>query len=218
MRSKAYRGVAMEGGVARWYDARARRERDDNRGLAHRLAEDLAPGSAVLEVAPGPGYLAIDLARLGSYEITGLDISETFVRIARENAAREAIRVDFRQGDAARMPFENDAFDLVICRAAFQNFRSPVRALEEMRRVLKTGGKAVVIELRKDVASRVINDHVRRFTRGLIHWLSTQLAFRLVLVRRAYSRDELRSFVAASGLRPLDVREGPMFLELWLVK
>ncbi len=66
MRSKAYRGVAMEGGVAHWYDARAKKERDENQALARRLAEHLAPGSTVLEVAPGPGYLAIDLAKLGN--------------------------------------------------------------------------------------------------------------------------------------------------------
>ena len=52
---------------------------------------------------------------------------------------------------------------------------------------------------------------------GFTNWLSTQLAFRLVLVRRACSKDKLRSFIAASGLRELDMREGPMLLEMWLV-
>lgn len=83
---------------------------------------------------------------------------------------------------------------------------------------MKTGGLAVVIDLRKDVGSRSINQYVSKVSTGVASWLSNQLAFRLVLVRRGYSKDELRSFIAASGLRELEVREGPMFLETWLVK
>lgn len=125
VRSKAYRGVRMEGRVASWYDARARNERDENQELARRLAEHLPAGSAVLEVAPGPGYLAIELAKLGKSKITGLDVSETFVRIAAENAAREGVEVNFRHGDAADVPFETGTFDFIVCRAAFRTSADP---------------------------------------------------------------------------------------------
>lgn len=54
---------------------------------------------------------------------------------------------DFRQGDAARMPFEDETFDFIICRAAFKNFAQPITALDEMNRVLKTGGKALILDL-----------------------------------------------------------------------
>lgn len=216
MRSKAYRGVAMEGGVAHWYDARAQKERGENQALARCMAERLPAGAMVLEIAPGPGYLAIELAKLGNYNITGLDISETFVRIACENAAREAVEVDFRHGDVAQMPFESGTFDFIVCRGAFQNFSEPVTALQEMRRVLKTGGTAVVIDLRRDVASEAVNEYVRKVSTGVINWLTNQLAFRLVLVRRAYTKDQLKGFIAASGFRNFEIREGPMFLEMWL--
>lgn len=55
MQEKGYRGVAMEGRVAHWYDARARRELDVYQALARRMAERLPARSTVLEVAPGPG-------------------------------------------------------------------------------------------------------------------------------------------------------------------
>jgi 2-polyprenyl-3-methyl-5-hydroxy-6-metoxy-1,4-benzoquinol methylase len=55
-----------------------------------------------LEVAPGPGFVAIALARLGSYRLVGLDISESFVRIARENAKRAGVNITFREGTASR--------------------------------------------------------------------------------------------------------------------
>lgn len=54
----------------------------------------------MLEVAPGPGFLAIELAKLGSYHIVGLDVSKSFVRIATENATKAGVEVTFREGDA----------------------------------------------------------------------------------------------------------------------
>jgi ubiquinone/menaquinone biosynthesis C-methylase UbiE len=94
----------------------------------------------VLKVAPGPGYFAIEMARLGRLHVTGLDISHTFVEIARENARQAGVSVDFQQGDASRMPFAERSFDLIICQAAFKNFRRPGKAIDEMYRVLRDGG------------------------------------------------------------------------------
>ncbi|MDG4804526.1 class I SAM-dependent methyltransferase [Micromonospora sp. WMMD980] len=97
----------MEGAAARWY-ARNRgsaAQLVEYRRQAVRLAEGLPDGAAVLEVAPGPGYLAIELARLGAYRITGLDVSRTFVALAGEAARRAGVVVDFRQGDVHDLPF-----------------------------------------------------------------------------------------------------------------
>ena len=102
MSTRPYRGAAMEGGVVRWYTARVERERHEYQDLARSIAESLPPEARVLEVAPGPGFLAIELAKLGEYKIAGLDISETFVEIASRNAEKEdvapaaAIRFDRR--------------------------------------------------------------------------------------------------------------------------
>jgi ubiquinone/menaquinone biosynthesis C-methylase UbiE len=113
---------------------------DEVAKLARRIANQLPSGSNVLEVAPGPGYYCIELAKLGDYSITGLDISHTFVDIASKKAVEAQVRVDFRQGNASSMPFADNTFDFLVCRAAFKNFGQPVRALQEMCRVLKPGG------------------------------------------------------------------------------
>ena len=130
---KPYRGMAMEGMIASWYARSTGKNLAEFRALGKRLAAELTPGAAVLEVAPGPGYLAVEIAQLGRYAVTGLDISHAFTRIASDNAERAGVAIDFRQGDAARMPFAAESFDFIVCRAAFKNFTDPAGALGEMQ-------------------------------------------------------------------------------------
>src|SRR5262252_9204690 len=90
----------MEGRIARWY-ARQRATESQMEAFCKQAAELTrgVPGGAwVLEVAPGPGYLAVAIARPGRFHVTGLDISKTFVAIARENARQAGVEVDFRHG------------------------------------------------------------------------------------------------------------------------
>src|SRR5262245_11886964 len=103
---KGYKGLGMEGFVARWYAGITAKNLADYRQSAELVAGLVGAGGSVLEVAPGPGYLAIELARLGPYRVVGLDVSHTFVRLATENASRAGVAAEFRQGDVARMPFE----------------------------------------------------------------------------------------------------------------
>ena len=100
---KPYKGFPMEGILAAWYAKITGKTLGEFRGDASRVAAQLQAGDRVLEIAPGPGYLAIELAKLGRYRIMGLDISHAFVRIATENAARAGVSVDFRLGDAAAL-------------------------------------------------------------------------------------------------------------------
>src|SRR5262245_59822663 len=76
--SKGYKGVGMDGLIATWYARNTEKNLKDYQRDAKRIAEKLSEGADVLEIAPGPGYLAIELAKLGNYKITGLDISQTF--------------------------------------------------------------------------------------------------------------------------------------------
>src|SRR5260370_39500738 len=82
--------------------------------------------------------------RLRRFDVKALDISHTFVEIGSNSARQEGVSVDFQQGDVAKMPFEADSFDLIVCQAAFKNFTLPRTALAEMYRVLRTGGTAVI--------------------------------------------------------------------------
>src|SRR5579872_4571837 len=156
-----FKGPEMEGPIARWYAGLRRSESqvEINRRHAATLTNGLPAGARVLEVAPGPGYLAIEIARTGR-AVTGLDISHTFVEIATGNAAKSGLDVDFRQSDVAAMPFQDGSFDLVVCQAAFKNFSRPATALREMYRVLRPGGTAVIDDMSHDASHEAIATEV----------------------------------------------------------
>lgn len=216
--AKGYKGIGMDGLIAVWYAKNTGKNLEDFRRAASRIASTLPPDAAFLEVAPGPGYLAIELAKLGGYHITGLDISQTFVDIARDNARNAGVNVDFRQGDAAQMPFAAESFDSIYCRAAFKNFSDPVGALNEMHRVLKPGGRAVIDDLRGDVIMETINKHVDEMgMSGLNKWF-TRMTFRFMLIGRAYTKAQFQEFVGKSAFKTCQLDENAIGLIVKLQK
>lgn len=213
------KGPEMEGPIARWY-ARVRgtdSQLADYRKQARRLTDSLPPGAQVLEVAPGPGYLAIEIARIGDVQVTGLDISHTFVDIARDNARRAGVAVDFFRGDVSRMPFASGSFDLVLCQAAFKNFTLPRSALAEMHRVLKVGGTALIQDMSHDATHRDIAEEVDAMKLGRISSFTTRATLEM-LKRRAYSPSQLERLAAASPFRTADITTEGIGLEVRLTK
>ncbi len=118
------------GGDARW------------RSRAARAAAPPA-GGRVLDVACGSGKLTVELQRLaGGSLVLGLDFSAQMLRIA----ARSAPGSLYVRGDGLSLPFPDGAFDAVTVAFGLRNFADPERGLCEMRRVLRPGGRAVVLE------------------------------------------------------------------------
>ncbi len=214
-----FKGPEMEGPIARWYAGIRGSERQIQayRDQAAQLTKGLAAGSKVLEVAPGPGYLAIEIARLGRYEVTGLDISRTFVEIASENASKADVNAAFRQGDVAQMPFDDGSFDLVICQAAFKNFVRPNSALSEMFRVLRAGGAAVIDDMSHEATHADIAEEVRGMGLGRISSFTTTATLEM-LRRRAYSRGQFERLAENSPFKGCRISTAGIGLRVRLTK
>lgn len=120
----------------------------------------------VLDVAVGTGlnlpYCDPEL------NVTGIDLSPAMLDIARERAADLGRDVELREGDAHHLPFDDASFDTVVCTFSLCNIPDPRQALIEMRRVLRPGGRLVLV------------DHIRS-TNRVIYGL--QKAIELVSVR-----------------------------------
>jgi ubiquinone/menaquinone biosynthesis C-methylase UbiE len=214
---KGDKGVVMEGGMARWYARTTAKSMGEFQADAERIAAKLAPGAAVLEVAPGPGYLAVALARRG-FRVTGLDISRSFVAMAKELAVDAGVAVEFLRGDVQAMPFEDGRFDFIVCRAAFKNFADPVRAVGEMHRVLKAGGAALIIDLSKDVTNAQIDAAVEEMRLKPLDRLMTGIVFKTTLRNRAYTPEDFARLAAATPFGEANVRPDGIGVEVWMRK
>ncbi|HVU13636.1 MAG TPA: class I SAM-dependent methyltransferase [Phototrophicaceae bacterium] len=216
--SKGYKGMAMEGMIATWYARITQNDVADRADVIRTIRQNVPDGGSVLEVAPGPGYLSIELAKTGNFKITGLDISQKFVEIAQEKARAAGVSVDFRQGNASAMSLESDQFDFIVCRAAFKNFSDPVGALNEMYRVLKPGGIALIIDLRPDFSPIEVDTYVKTMRLSPVSAFMTKLTFQTTLKKTAHPRQELNAFAAQSRFGKCQIQESSMSYLVWLRK
>jgi demethylmenaquinone methyltransferase/2-methoxy-6-polyprenyl-1,4-benzoquinol methylase len=123
-------------------------------GMHHRWrrrAADLAavgPGSSVLDVATGTGDLALELSRRVGPEgqVVGLDFSEAMLARARSKAS-SASPVIFEAGDALELPYPDDRFDAATVGFGARNFSDLQRGVSEMVRVVRPGGRVVILEI-----------------------------------------------------------------------
>jgi ubiquinone/menaquinone biosynthesis C-methylase UbiE len=217
--SKGYKGLGMNGFIATWYAKNTQKNITAYRRLAQLVAKSVSEGATILELAPGPGYLSIELAKMGNYHIVGLDISPTFVEIAQAKAREAGVDIDFRQGNASHMPLAGDLFDFIVCSAAFKNFSEPVQALDEMFRVLKPGGKALIIDLRPDASIEEIDTHVREdMALTGINFQLTKWAFKSMLLKRAYPKEEIKQFASQSKFKTCTIDEDGIGMNISLEK
>src|SRR5687768_14196272 len=115
----------MEGMIATWYAKTTQKDLKRHKGMAKQMAEKIPPYGKVLEIAPGPGHFCIELAKLGDHQITGLDISKSFVEIARRNAAEAGLKIDFRQAMPLLCPSQITRLISPSARRRSRTSRSP---------------------------------------------------------------------------------------------
>lgn len=111
------------------------------------LASETKP-MRVLDIATGTGDLAIALQKTGASEIIGLDISNGMLEIGRQKVYKAGLnkRVRLEYGDSEAIPFESNSFDLVTAAFGVRNFEDLEKGLSEMQRVLKPGGRILILE------------------------------------------------------------------------
>lgn len=145
-------------------------------------ALDLGERAHVLDVATGTGDVAIAIAEAHpDARVTGLDPSSGMLEVARQKLGALADRIELVAGDAERLPFPDAAFDGVVIAFGIRNVPDRPRALAEMARVTRAGGRVVVLELSEPepgLVGSVARLHVHRIVPRLGAWLSRAPEYR----------------------------------------
>ncbi|MBE7628666.1 bifunctional demethylmenaquinone methyltransferase/2-methoxy-6-polyprenyl-1,4-benzoquinol methylase UbiE [Tenacibaculum piscium] len=102
----------------------------------------------ILDIATGTGDLALMMASLHPQKIVGLDISAGMLEVGKQKISKENLsdKIEMIVGDSENMPFKNETFDAITVSFGVRNFENLDKGLTEIRRVLKTGGKLVILE------------------------------------------------------------------------
>jgi len=130
----------------------------------------------LLDIGTGPGWLLLAIQEeAASLQPTGLDISAAMVAKARENVAAAGLggRIEVREGSAERLPFEDASFDIVVSTGSIHHWKNPVAGVDEIHRVLKPGGWALLYDILSDTPAEVLRAARREFGRFrvLMLWL-----------------------------------------------
>jgi len=160
-----------------------------------------------VDLASGPGTLALRFAR-HVRRIFALDVTPAILQRARNSAAAEGLaNLDCVLGDALALPFADGALDIAITSYSLHHMADPARAIGEMARVVRRGGRVGVLDIRvsEDPRSADVHDRIERL-RDASH-------------TRSLSRSEFEALFAKNGLRILHAEEQgqPRAFDHWML-
>jgi demethylmenaquinone methyltransferase / 2-methoxy-6-polyprenyl-1,4-benzoquinol methylase len=166
-------------------------------------ATGLQPGGSALDVACGSGKLTAELARVagGEGRVVGLDFSPQMLEVARHDHPG----IEFLEGDALNLPFDDASFDASTIAFGLRNLADPVRGLREMQRVVKPGGRSVVLEFVRP-PKNVVGGAYRLYLRTLLPAIGGAISGQPAAYR--YLSDTVDSYRTPQELREMAVAAG----------
>ena len=170
----------------------------DQRWRRAAVAAVVRPGDRVLDACCGTGDLAVAALHAGGH-VTGLDFSERML----ERARRKSAEIEWVQGDALSLPFEDGSFDATTVGFGVRNLDDLERGLAELRRVLRPGGRVAILEITRPRG--VLAPFYRLWFDGLVPLLGKALpggsayTYLPASVRRFPGPEELAELLRAAG-------------------
>ena len=224
-------GFSQSRFAAKLQDAVSKRREEV--GLYNEIAEQLPlrDTGRLLDVGTGSGLqLRVIHEIKPSLEPFGLDVSGAAINIARENLGE--MEVDLREGSIEQTSYEDDFFDIVTCHSSMSYWENPVSCFDEIYRILKPGGSAILFEPQKDIdmdavvetirAKLADKSRVRRFLAVSMNKYGLRYGRKVGL--QLYSTAELEELAARSqfganhSIERVALQDLPIFVRITLTK
>lgn len=218
--------------IAAWLQNLVAQRREES-GLYREVAAQLPrlDSGRLLDIGTGSGLMLRDvhdiMPRVALY---GLDLWAHAIDVARRNLA--GMEADLRVGSIERAPYDDGFFDVVTCQSSMSYWRNPVACFDEIYRILKPGGCAVLFEPQKDIdvdaavatirANLADKSALRRWAAGAMNSFALRRGRRIGL--HLYSVEELETlaqrsrFGASHSVEPTTMQNLPIFVRIRLFK
>jgi len=177
--------------------------------LADEILSNLSSG-AILDLGTGPGYLPIEIVKKApSVKIVGIDLTGRLISMARVNASRAGVadRLNFEIGNAAKLRFNDESFDMIISTGMLHSLKDPIKVIKECYRVLKKGGEAWIYDPAQ-VSSRMDR---KKWKASFTFY--EKFLFRLfglytrINPPRNYNRGQVAEMIAATPFKEYEIKE-----------
>jgi ubiquinone/menaquinone biosynthesis C-methylase UbiE len=160
-----------------------------------------------LEIGPGPGYLGLEwLKKTEGTTLRALEISADMIEMAEKNAIEYGLRnrVKYVEGDAQKMPFEDNTFDGVFTNGSLHEWSQPSRIFNEVYRCLKPGGKYLISDMRRDM-----NPFVKWFLKLMTKPKEIRPGL-ISSINASYTVQEIQSILSKTDLKSSKVKKTTM--------
>jgi ubiquinone/menaquinone biosynthesis C-methylase UbiE len=160
-----------------------------------------------LEVGPGPGYLGLEwLSKTEGTNLRALEISGDMIEMAEKNAGEYGLvdRVKYVEGDAQKMPFDDETFDGVFTNGSLHEWSRPDRIFDEINRCLKAGGKYLISDMRRDM-----NPFVKCFLKLMTKPKEIKPGL-VSSINASYTVQEIKSILSKTNLKSATVKKATM--------
>ena len=190
------------------------------RNVAEEITSHLRSG-ILLDLGTGPGYLPIEIVKRSSeIKIDGIDLSGTLIKAAQLNALKAGVpdQLHFEVGNAAKLRFEDDTYDMVISTGMLHMLKNPINVLKECYRVLKQGCEAWIYDPAQ-VTSRI---DVKRWRNSLT--FQEKLLFKLfplfsrINPPHMYAKKQVEEMIGCTRFEEYTIEEGDREIRIKLRK
>jgi ubiquinone/menaquinone biosynthesis C-methylase UbiE len=130
-------------------------------------------GGRLLDIGTGPAWLLLKIHnKAPQFRLVGIDSSSAMVTKAKENTAKVE-SIEIKEGNAANVPCPDNSFDIIVSTASLHHWKEPVKGLNEIWRLLKNNGFALVYDLVRDTPQSALDDCKRQFgsLKTTLFWL-----------------------------------------------